>query len=116
MSLTQQHLEMYKGYREDRRCKRCKRCNWFGHLAHNYKYKERVAAREQRGGLCENWWNTLRSKVMECEEDRKIAHSLRREVQQEMKCWGCGKVGHCLWACSNKVACPTRGVSATGHK
>ena len=26
-----------------------------------------------------------------------------------MKCWGCRVVGHCLWECPNKVACPVKG-------
>jgi len=83
MSLTQQQLESYKGYRGDRRCKRC---SWFGHLACNCEHEERVAAREQREELCGNRWNVLRSRVMGCEEDRRAVHSIRREVQQGMKC------------------------------
>jgi len=93
MSLTHQQLEVYKGYREDRRYKRC---SWFGHLARNCEYKERVAAREQREGLCSNRWSALKSRVMGCEEDRKAARSIKRKAQQEMKYWGCGVVGHCL--------------------
>ena len=46
---------------------------------------------------------------MGCEEDRKAVHSIRREAQQEMKCWGCGVVGHCLWECPNKAVRPAKG-------
>jgi len=53
-------------------------------------------AREQRGGLCENRWNTLRSRVIGCKEDKRIACSVRREAQQRVKFWGCGEVGHRL--------------------
>jgi len=106
MSLTQQQLEAYKDYREDRCCK-C--CSWFGHLACNCKYEERVAARELRGGLCENRWNALRSRVMGCKEKRKAACSVQRKVQQGVKCWRCGKAGHCLWMCPKKAARPENG-------
>jgi len=101
MSLIQQQLKVYKGYRKDWRCKRC---SWFGHLACNCEYEKRVAAREQREGLCSNRWSALKSRVMGCKKDRKVARSIRREAQQEMKCWGCRVVGHCLWECPNKVA------------
>ena len=77
MSLTQQQLGLYKGYRGDRRCKRC---SWFGHLTHNYEYEERVVARKQREELCGNRWNVLRSRVMGYEEERKVACSIRREA------------------------------------
>jgi len=40
--------------------------------------------REQRGELCENWWNALRSRVMGCEKDKKAACSIRREA---LLCW-----------------------------
>ena len=73
-------------------------------MAHNYEYKERVAAREQRERLYSNRWNTLRSRVIGCEEDRRVVCSIRRKAQQGMKYWGCGVVGHCLWECPNKVA------------
>ena len=33
---------------------------------------------------------------MRCDEEREVAHSTRREAQQEVKCWGCGEVGHYL--------------------
>jgi len=101
MSLTQQQLEAFKGYRGDRRCQRC---NWFGHMACHCQYKERMAKREQRGGLYRNRWNTLRTRVMGCEEDRKKVRSIRGEAQQGVRCWGCGKLGHCLWACPSRVA------------
>ena len=60
-------------------------------------------------GLCENRWDALRSSMIRCEEDRKAAHSERREAQQGTKCWRCGEVGHCLWACPKKVAHPEKG-------
>jgi len=46
---------------------------------------------------------------MGCEEDRKVAHSEKREVQQGVRCWGCEELGHCLWACPRKVAHPRKG-------
>jgi len=46
---------------------------------------------------------------MRCDEEREAACSIRREAQQEVKCWGCGKVGHCLWTCPARVAHPPRG-------
>jgi len=46
---------------------------------------------------------------MRCKEEREVVHSIRREAQQEMKCWGCGEVGHRLWTCSTKAACPSKG-------
>ena len=46
---------------------------------------------------------------MGSEEKRRAAHSIRREAEQGVRCWGCGVVGHCLWACPNKVACPKKG-------
>jgi len=101
MSLTQQQLEAFKGYRRDRRCRRC---NWFGHMARHCQYEERMAEREQREELCRNRWNTLRTRVMGCEEDRKEVCSIRREAQQGVRCWGCGELGHCLWACPSRVA------------
>ena len=106
MSLTQQQLESYKGYRGDQRCKKC---SWFGHLVCNCEHEERVAAREWRKGLCGNRWNVPRSRVMGCKEDRREACSIRREVQQGMKCWGCGVVEHCLWECPNKAVHPVKG-------
>ena len=78
-------------------------------MVYNCEYEKRVAAREQREELCSNRWNTLRSKVMGCKEDRKAVHSIRREVQQGMKCWGYGVVGHCLWECPNKAVHPVKG-------
>ena len=68
-----------------------------------------MVAREQRGGLCSNRWSALRSRVMGCEEDRKAARSVRREAQQETRCWGCGVLGHYLWECPNKAAHPAKG-------
>jgi len=36
--------------------------------------------RELREEFCQNWWNTLKSRVMSCEEDRKQVCSVKREV------------------------------------
>ena len=46
----------------------------------------------------------MRTRVMGCEEDRKEVRSIRREAQQGVRCWGCGKLGHCLWACPSRTA------------
>jgi len=63
-----------------------------------------MAEREQRGGLCRNRWNTLRTRVMGCKEDRKEVRSIRREAQQGVRYWGCGDLGHCLWICPSRAA------------
>ena len=66
------------------------------------------AEREQRGGLQENRWDPLRCRVMASEEERMVAHSKRREVQQLVRCWGCGEEGHRLWTCPKRaVRCYT---------
>jgi len=57
----------------------------------------KLKLRENRGGWQENKWELLKCRVMVCDEERKAVHSIRREAQQVMKCWGCGKAGHCLW-------------------
>jgi len=46
---------------------------------------------------------------MGCKEDRMAVCSIRKEVQQGVKCWGYREAGHCLWTCSKKVACPEKG-------
>ena len=74
---------------------------WFGHMAHHCRRTEIEAEREQRGGLQENRWKPLECRVMRCDEER--------EVQQMVKCWGCGKAGHRLWMCPNKAVCPSKG-------
>jgi len=63
-----------------------------------------MAEREQRGRLCRNRWNALRTRVMGYKEDRKEVCSIRREAQQGVRCWGCGELGHCLWTCPSRVA------------
>ena len=78
-------MERYRGYRGD---KRCKRCSWFGHMAHQCKREEIEVERRQRGGSIENRWKPLECRVMRCDKER--------EAQQQMKCWGCGEVGHRL--------------------
>jgi len=78
-------------------------------MAHQCRREEIKAEREQRGGLQENRWELLKCRVMACEEERKVGCSMKREAQQLVKCWGCGEVGHCLWTCPKKVACPEQG-------
>ena len=108
-----QYIERFRGYRGD---KRCKRCSWFGHMAHQCRRKEIEAERELEGESCENRWELLRCRVMRCDKEREAAHSMRREAQQEVKCWGCGEVGHCLWMCPTKAACPPKGEAQQERK
>ena len=68
-------------------------------MAHQCRREEIEAERELRGESCENRWEPLRCRVMRCNEEKEAARSMRRETQQEVKYWGCGKVGHCLWMC-----------------
>ena len=65
-------------------------------MARHCQYKERMRERDLREGFYQDQWNSLGSRVMSGEEDRKAAHSIRREVQQGVKCWGCGEEGHRL--------------------
>jgi len=90
---SQSYVERFKGYRGDRRCRKC---GWFGHMAHHCRRMEIEAEKEQRGGSCKNKWEPLRCKVMAYEEKRMATRSVRREVQQLVRCWGCGEEGHCL--------------------
>ena len=101
-----QYVERFRGYRGD---KRCRRCSWFGHMAHQCKREEIKAERKLRGGSCENRWEPLKCRVMRYDKEREVARSMRREAQQEVKCWGCGEVGHHLWTCPTKVVCPPKG-------
>ena len=103
---SRRYVERFKGYRGD---KRCRKCSWFGYMAHQCRKKEIKAERDQRGGSQENRWEPLRCRVIACEKERKAAHSIKREAQQLVKCWGCGEVGHCLWTCPKKMACPEQG-------
>ena len=86
-------VERFRGYRGDTRCKKC---GWFGHRAHHYRRAEIKAEWEQREGLFENRWELLRCRVIACEKERMAARSVRREVQQLVKCWGCREQGYCL--------------------
>ena len=74
-------------------------------MAHHCRRMEIENERELRGGLCENRWKPLRCRVMRCNEEREVACSMRREAQQEVKCWGCREAGHRLWTCLTKAAC-----------
>jgi len=103
---SRRYVERFRGYRGD---KRCRKCSWFGHMAHQCRKGEIEAEREQRGGLQENRWRLLEERVMRCDEEREAACSARREAQQEVKCWGCGEVGHHLWTCLAKAAHPPKG-------
>jgi len=103
---SRRYVEKFRGYRGDTRCKKC---GWFGHMAHHCRRVEIEAEREQRGGLQENRWKPLECRVMRCNEERGAAHSIRREVQQGVKCWGGGEMGHRLWTCPAKVVRPPKG-------
>jgi len=98
-------MEKFRGHREDTRYRKC---GWFGHMAHHCRREEIEAEREQRGGLQKNRWKPLECRVMRCDEEREAAHSIRREAQQTVKCWGCGEVEHCLWTCPTKAAHPPK--------
>jgi len=50
-------------------------------MACHCQYEERIRGRELREGFYQNWWNTLRSRKMGCEKDKKVACSTRREAQ-----------------------------------
>ena len=102
---SRRYMERFRGYRGDTRCRKC---GWFGHMAHHCRRTEIEAERELRGGLCENRWKPLECRVMRCDEEKEAARSIRREAQQEVKCWGCGEVGHRLWMCPAKAARPCR--------
>jgi len=40
---------------------------------------------------------------------KQVACPIKGKAQQEQRCWGCGKVGHCLWACPKKAVHPVQG-------
>ena len=100
-----QFYELCKGRRADRRCFSC---GWFGHLARNCRNRELRAMREKCGDKNKNRWEVLRSRVMRCGV-KSAAHPIKGNTQQERRCWGCGEVGHCLWAYLKKAARPVRG-------
>jgi len=99
-------MKFVTGYRENTRCRKC---GWFGHMTYHCRGEEIEAEREQRGGWFKNWWEPLRCRVMAYKKERMAACSTRREVQQQMKCWGCGEVGHCMWTCPRRVVHPAQG-------
>jgi len=103
---SQEYVENFRGYKGDTRCRRC---GWFGHMAHHCRREEIEAEREQRERWFANQWEPLRCRVMACKEERMVVCSVRREVQQQVKCWGCGEAGHCLWTCPRKAARPVQG-------
>ena len=43
----------------------------------------------------------MRSCVMKCGVEHAV-HPTKGNAQQR-RCWGCGEVGHCLWACPKKA-------------
>jgi len=100
-----QFYKLCKGRRADRRCFSC---GWFGHLARNCRNRELRATREKRGDKNKNRWEILRSHVMRCGV-KSAAHPIKENAQQERRCWEYSEVGHCLWACLKKAACPVRG-------
>jgi len=53
---------------------------------------------------------------MRYDEEREAAHSIRREAQQTVKCWGCREVGHRLWTCPTKAARPPKGEAQQEKK
>jgi len=97
------YVKRFRGYRGDTRCRKC---GWSGHMAHHCRRIEIEAEREQSGGPYENRWEPLRCRVMVCEEERRVACSVRREAQHLVKCWGYGEEGHHLWMCPKKAAHP----------
>jgi len=72
-------------------------------MAHYCRRKEIEAEREQRGRWFKNRWELLRCRVMACKEERLVACSIRREAQQQAKCWGCRETRHHLWTCPKKA-------------
>ena len=74
---SREYVERFRGHRGDRRYRKC---GWFGHMAHYCRRTEIEAEREQRGGLLENRWKPLECRVMACEEERRMARSIRREA------------------------------------
>jgi len=103
---SRKYVKRFRRYRSDTRCRNCR---WFRHMVHYCRRTEIKAEREQRGGLYKNRWEPLRSRVMSCEEDQKAVLSAKREAQQGLKCWGCGKKGHRLWTCPKKAVHPVQG-------
>jgi len=65
-------------------------------MARHCRYEEVMSVRQGGREGSENKWEALRTRVMACEEDRHVAYSTRRGVQQGRKCWGYRKEGHCL--------------------
>ena len=90
---SQRYVERFRGYRGDTRCRKC---GWFGHMVHYCRRAEIKAERKQKGGSDENRWEPLRCRVIACDEEKMAVRSIRREVQQLVRCWGCREEGHRL--------------------
>jgi len=110
---SRQYVERFRGYR---RYRRYKKCNWFGYRTYQCKRREVEAERELRGGSDENRWKPLECRVMRCDEEREAVRSVRKEVQQGVKCWRCGDTGHRLWICPMKAARPLEGKAQQERK
>ena len=80
---------------EGREGRICKRCGRFGHLTWNCRKGEEQKKRMVEG----NRFKTLRSRVMQCgvQEVRR-----QEKVEEIVKCFGCGEVGHKKWECLRK--------------
>ena len=85
-------------------------------MAHHCRRAEIEAERELRGGSAENKWKQLECRVTRYNKEREAVRSMRREVQQQVKCWGCGEVGHHLWTCPTKAAHPPKGEAQQERK
>ena len=57
-------------------------------MACHYRYEEVMLARQGGRERSKNKWEALQTRVMACEENRHVAHSTKRGVQQGRRCWG----------------------------
>jgi len=86
---------------------RCHKCRWFGHLACHCRQKEILEERKKKSGERGNKFVPLLSKVCRRMEEGNAARPYEGKAQPT-RCWGCGKTGHVLWGCPNRVARPRR--------